>query len=83
MSRAHTFKREFKMKANEFIKWYASRKDSHVSHAKASKVLDAMGGADKRIVQRIVDDMMDDLARDRKRQICRTQLFEGEQLRVW
>ena len=71
------------MQANQFIKWYASQRDSHVSHAKAAKVLDAMDGADKRIVQRIVDDMMDDLARDRKRQICKTQLFEGESLRVW
>tara|TARA_R110000824_G_scaffold253477_1_gene442437 strand:+ start:367 stop:576 length:210 start_codon:yes stop_codon:yes gene_type:complete len=69
------------MNSAEFMKWYIST--SHASRNKTAVHLFEMEDADVKALQRIRDDLGDDLARHRKRKICIEQLNDGEQLTHW
>jgi len=71
------------MNARQFLKWYVSKTDSHVSRNSAAKQLAKMSNDEKKIVSRLLEDIGEDVARDRKRQLVEAQLFDGEVLTNW
>ena len=71
------------MNAKQFLKWYVIKTDTHVSRNSASKQLAKMSNEEKKIVGRLLDDIQDDLARDRKRQRLEAQLFDNELLTTY
>ena len=71
------------MNARQFLRWYISKKDTHVSRNISAKQLAKMSNEEKKIVGRLLDDIQDDLARDRKRQRLEAQLFDNELLATY
>ena len=71
------------MNARQFLKWYVSKTDTHVSRNSASKQLAKMSNEEKKVVGRLLDDIQDDLARGRKRQRLEAQLFDNELLATY
>ena len=71
------------MNARQFLTWYVSKQGrltTHVSRNSSAKQLAKMSNEEKKIVGRLLDDIQDDLARDRKRQRLEAQLFDNELL---
>ena len=71
------------MNAKQFLKWYVIKTDTHVSRNSSAKQLAKMSNEEKKIVGRLLDDIQDDLARDRKRQRLEAQLFDNELLTTY
>ena len=71
------------MNASQFLTWYVSKQGrltTHVSRNSSAKQLAKMSNEEKKIVGRLLDDIQDDLARDRKRHRLEAQLFDNELL---
>ena len=66
---------------SDFLKWYM--KTSHASRELTSDYLYGMENAQIKALTRIASDLVEDLARHRKRELCEIQLLEGEELTVW
>jgi len=71
------------MNARQFIKWYVSLRVSHVSRNSSAKQLAKMSNEEKKIVSRLLEDIGEDVARDRKRQRVEAQLFDNELLTTY
>ena len=74
------------MNARQFLTWYVSKQGrltTHVSRNSSAKQLAKMSNEEKKIVGRLLDDIQDDLARDRKRQRLEAQLFDNELLTTY
>ena len=70
-----------RLNTRDFLKWYA--KTSHASRSMTANHLYEMEEADVKALTRLANDLIDDLARHRKRKICIGQLNEGEHLVNW
>ena len=71
------------MNARQFLTWYISKKDTHVSRNSSAKQLAKMSNEEKKIVSRLLEDIGEDVARDRKRQRVEAQLFDNELLTTY
>jgi hypothetical protein len=74
------------MNARQFLTWYVSKQGrltTHVSRNSSAKQLAKMSNEEKKIVGRLLGDIQDDLARDRKRQRLEAQLFDNELLATY
>ena len=72
--------------AADFLKWYANSGRVGLGHASREMTSDYLYGMeDDQILKltRSVNDLLDDLARHRKRKIAMSQLSEGETLSIW
>jgi hypothetical protein len=65
----------------DFLSWYM--KTSHASRNMTSDYLYGMEDAEVKALTRVTNDLVDDLARHRKRKLCIERLNEGEQLANW
>jgi len=65
----------------QFLAWYS--KDSHASIVQAADHLYGMETEQVTALTRMTNDLVDDLARHRKRLLAMEQLTEAEQLEVW
>ena len=66
------------MNAREFLNWYISEKDTHVSRISSTIKLALMLNEEKKIVSRLIEDISEDLARDRKRQLRQLRMSDNE-----
>ena len=73
--------RTMKHTPSDFLKWYT--KTSHASRKLTADYLYGMDDIQVKALTRITNDLVDDLARHRKRKICENQLRDCERLIVW
>jgi|TARA_R110000782_G_scaffold38717_1_gene90539 hypothetical protein len=70
---------------SDFFKWYM--KTSHASRGTVQKLtsdyLHGMDSAQIKALTSFSNDLVEDLARHRKRKICESQLRENEELIIW
>ena len=67
----------------DFLKWYAKEWETHVSRNMAADYLYGMEDNQVTALTRVANDLLDDLARHRKRKIAIEQLNENEQLKSY
>lgn len=65
----------------DFLKWYAGA--SNMSRDMAADYLFGMGDADVQALIRLANDLIDDLARNSKREIATSQLRDNEELLLY
>ena len=65
----------------QFLAWYS--KETHASRNMTADHLFGMEDEQVEALTRLANDLIDDLARNRKRKLAMAQLFENEQLTNW